>query len=437
MFFYMETFGCQMNKYDSELMRVSFESEGYIYTNNKMDADIIVFNTCSVRNTAERRAISRIREARAHKKKAVMVLAGCMAQKNGNTFISKNIVDVVIGPYQTPSAGKIVAGFLNGSFSGLNISQNIPDFASRFNERLIPDGISHKWHSYVTITHGCDNYCTYCIVPYVRGKLISFPSSEIIQYIQKLVENGIVSITLLGQNVNQYGNDINDINFFSLLDKIASIHGLHRIVFLTSHPKDFTEDIIKVIKDHKNISRGIHLPLQSGSNKILSKMNRKYTIDHYRNLIDIIQKHLGMDYSISTDLIVGFPDETDNDFEYTMNAIEEFRFGDAFTYVYSSREGTVAAKFDDDIPYNVKIERLNRLIKRQTEITSEKRKERIGKVENVIIEDINLKNDKCYFGKTSYDFPIVIENTNLNPGSIINAIVDKCQGTTLVGSLVS
>ncbi|HNX59490.1 MAG TPA: radical SAM protein, partial [Spirochaetota bacterium] len=231
-----------MNINDSELMDLSMSSEGFERTASKSDADIIIFNTCSVRNTAERRATARIRETRAHNKKALIVLAGCMAQRTGSDFISKRYSDITVGPYQTPVIGKILREYISGSGSRIHTSLSETDFSSRIADNIVTTSVNTPWHAYVTITHGCENFCTYCIVPYVRGKLISFKSTAIIEYVKRLLDNGVNSITLLGQNVDQYGQDNGEIPFHSLLSTIASIRGIERLQFMTSHPKDFSED---------------------------------------------------------------------------------------------------------------------------------------------------------------------------------------------------
>lgn len=434
--FFIETFGCQMNINDSELMDMSMSSEGFERTVSKNDADIIIFNTCSVRSTAERRATARIRETRAHKKKSLIVLAGCMAQRTGSEFISKRYADITVGPYQTPIIGRILKAYISGSGSRIHSSLSETEFSSRIPESIAPITGNTPWHAYVTITHGCENFCTYCIVPYVRGKLISFKSSAIIEYVRKLLDNGVNSITLLGQNVDQYGQDNGEIPFYSLLDRIASIRGIERLQFMTSHPKDFSEDIVKVIRDHSNISRGIHLPLQSGSDTVLSRMNRSYTLSKYFELVDIIKKHLGNEYALSSDFIVGFPGETDTEFRSTLSAVEKIRFSESFTYAYSPRQGTKAISFEDDIPQEIKIARLNELIALQRQITSEFRKSRIGRRDRVIVEKSNSGLNDEYFGKTSLNDPVIIKADNIIAGSVIEIEVIGSKGTTLYGSII-
>ncbi|MGL4369902.1 MAG: MiaB/RimO family radical SAM methylthiotransferase, partial [Spirochaetota bacterium] len=291
--FFIETFGCQMNKSDSELIEISLESEGFIPSPSWEGADIVVFNTCSVRQHAEDRATARIREARAHLPKGgVLVLAGCMAQRTGDDFIKRKWADIVVGPYQSPEIGRMVKEIIGRKKSAVALSQNLDSFVPRLDPALASRVEQSPRHRWVTITHGCENFCTYCIVPYVRGKLISFPSASILSYIDRLIEKEIHEVTLLGQNVNQYGQDNGDIPFYSLLEKVAQKKGIARVNFLTSHPKDFCEDTVRVIRDNGNISRGIHLPLQSGSDAVLARMNRKYTWSHYLTIIETIEREL-------------------------------------------------------------------------------------------------------------------------------------------------
>ena len=286
----IETFGCQMNKSDSELMELSLEAEGFEKAAELYDADVVVYNTCSVRQRAEDHVTAKIRETKAHLRKgSVIVLAGCMAQRTGEDFIKRRWADLVVGPYQSPRIGSLVTELLKGKIkSKVFVSQETSDFAARLDDQIAGRKEETPHHRWVTITHGCENFCTYCIVPYVRGKLISFPSASILTHIDTLIRQGITEITLLGQNVNQYGQDNGDLTFYKLLEAVAAKPGLVRVGFLTSHPKDFCEDTVKVIRDNPVISRGIHLPLQSGSDEILKKMNRQYSWAHYLSLVETI-----------------------------------------------------------------------------------------------------------------------------------------------------
>ena len=284
----------------------------------------------------------------------------------------------------------------------------------------------------MTITHGCENFCSYCIVPVVRGKLISFPSHRILDYIRLLAGNGTREITLLGQNVNQYGTDNNDIPFHRLLESAALVPGIERINFITSHPKDFIEDILLVIRDHSNISRSIHLPLQSGSDRILGLMNRGYTIRDYLGIIEKIRALLA-DHALSTDLIVGFPGESEDEFEETLRAMEQIRFDDAFTYAYSPREGTPAFSLPESLTHVEKIARLERLIALQRGISHQKLRERIDREEETIIEGFSKKSPDRVMGRTYLNHNVVLPGSGEDIGKKIRIKIDGVSGATLRG----
>ena len=436
--FFIETFGCQMNKSDSELMRFSLENSGFTLASDEGSADILVFNTCSVREHAENRALSRIRSAKSSikKRKGLIILTGCMAQRIGKQLASDKTVDLVIGPFQSPRIGEIVAQFLDDRDRNIYLSQERGDFENRIDPKLAHSRDILPWHKWVTITHGCNNLCSYCIVPRVRGPLISFSSELIGEYVRLLSDSGITEMTLLGQNVNQYGMDSGDIPFHKLLMKVSEVDSLMRVNFLTSHPKDFDDDIIDVIKDHDNISRSIHLPLQSGSNRILSLMNRKYTIEHYMRIIEKIDRLLG-DYAISTDIIVGFPGETEEEFHQTLRAVEKIRFDDAFMYAYSPREGTSAYNLGELLTREEKTDRLKTLIALQRDISREKLRSRINHTEEIIVERISKKSADRVMGKTFLNHPVVIPGKGDDIGEKIKIKILGLRGTTLYGNRIA
>ena len=430
--FYIETFGCQMNKSDSELIRHSMLNEGFIEAPKAQDAQIRFFNTCSVRKHAEDRVLARIETAKPQisAQKGITVITGCMAQRMGDELIKSKHANIVLGPYQSPAAGKIIRSFLDGDKNNIFISQNETDFIDRLTQLQ-----TYSWKEFVTITHGCENFCSYCIVPYVRGKLISFDSTAIIKHIEKLTQKGVTEITLLGQNVNQYGQDSSDISFAQLLKQTAQIE-LARIHFLTSHPKDFSDDIIQVIADNKSIARSIHLPLQSGSNKILNLMNRKYTLEQYANIFEKI-KMISNDFSVTTDLIVGYPNESEEDFNETLDAVKTLQFDDAFMYAYSPREGTQAFNLQETINRKEKISRLNTLIETQRSISLKKLQNRIGKIEEFIPEKISKKHKKELMGKTSFNHPAIIQGSEEDLGKILKIKISSVKGSTLYAEKIS
>lgn len=428
--FTIVTFGCQMNKSDSELIEVSLTQEGFV--KSKTYGDIIIFNTCSVRKHAEDRALSHIIEARNAYKQSIIVVAGCMAQRLRHELRNTYGVDLVVGPYQSPAIGTIIKNYIQNQDIHEYISQNVNDFSSRIHPLLVSHKDELPWHKWVTISHGCENYCAYCIVPYVRGKLISFPSQQIIDYCKLLIDNGITEITLLGQNVNQYGQDSADIPFYSLLEKVAKLPGLYKLNFLTSHPKDFNKEILLVIKDNPVIARSIHLPLQSGSDTILQAMNRQYTMKHYYSIIEAIQTLLPMS-SISTDLIVGFPGETEKDFEHTITAVRTIQFDEAFTYKYSPREGTYAYTLSDSVPDTIKQERLDILIHTVREISQKRLMNHIHTTTDMIVERISKKSDNEVMGKTIYNHPVIIKGGKEDIGKKYTVTIVSLKGSTLYG----
>lgn len=436
--FHIETFGCQMNKNDSELMALSLQEHGFMPADDSLHADISIFNTCSVREHAENRVISRIRSQRKKifDKNGIIVVAGCMAQRIGGELIDKKLADMVIGPYQSPEIGRLLRLHLEDRSRQYFLSQEISDFSGRINPGLYRISDTPAWHKWVTITHGCENYCSYCIVPSVRGRLISFPSGQILDYIRLLASHGIKEITLLGQNVNQYGTDNNDMPFHKLLESTAGIAGIERINFITSHPKDFSDDILRVIGDHQNISRSIHLPLQSGSDRVLKLMNRRYARSDYMKIVEKIRYHLAS-YSLSTDLIVGFPGESEVEFRETLSAVETIRFDDAFTYAYSPREGTPACSLNETLTREEKIARLERLIALQRSISRLKLNDRINRVEDTIIERFSKKSPGRVMGRTYLNHIVVTDGSKDDIGKKIRIKIDGVLGATLQGTRIA
>ena len=427
-----------MNQNDSELISLSLTEKGMTSSDSLDDANIIIYNTCSVRENAEKRVIAKIKNKKKTIKdnKGIIIVTGCMAQRIGEKLIKEKLADLVIGPYQSPHISDILDIYLKSNKENIFLSQEMEDFSGRINTRLSEHKNKTPWHRWVTITHGCENNCTYCIVPSVRGKLISIPSPTIIDYIKILTHNGVKEVTLLGQNVNQYGQDNDDIKFPKLLEEIAQIDGLVRINFLTSHPKDFSEDIIKVIRDNPNISRSIHLPMQSGSNKTLKRMNRQYTIENYLSFIELLNKHLN-DYAISTDLIVGFPGETEEDYQETIEIVKRIKFDEAFMYAYSPREGTPAFKLKESLTEKIKQERLQNLIDVQREIAHNKLKKRIGTIEDIIVEKVSKKSSSQIYARSFLNHSIVLPGNSDEVGKLMRIKIESISGSTLQATRVA
>lgn len=437
--FFIETFGCQMNKGDSDLMALSLIKNGFQTADCAEKADVLIFNTCSVRHHAENRALSRIRSARRDFHPAagrLLVAAGCMAQRTGHELIKKDLADLVVGPYRSPVVGDIVQGYMAGNPCRSFLSLERNDLIRRIGPEWVTGRDPAPWHTWVTITHGCGNFCSYCIVPYVRGPLVSFHSGDILNYIARCAERGTREITLLGQNVNQYGMDSGDMPFSRLLAHAAAVPGIVKVNFLTSHPMDFSAEIIEVIRDHENISRSIHLPLQSGSDEILARMNRKYGIRDYLKLVDRVRERLEH-HSLSTDLIVGFPGETGRDYELTLEAVRAIRFDEAFMYAYSPRSGTAATELPETISRIEKMDRLRRLIEIQRSISREKLISRINCTEEIIVEGLSRKSDREVMGRSFLNHPVIIPGEQKEIGEKIRVTIRGIRGSTLYGERIA
>lgn len=396
------TYGCQMNLHESEKISGILSGMGMSAVNEPENADVVVFNTCCIRDTAERRAlgnIGKMKELKKKNKNLIIVVTGCMTQQNGfaeNMKERYQYVDVILGTHNISDLENQIRIRLEKKkrvAAVLDTDGYIDDETTPVTRTSFPN-------AWVNINYGCNNFCTYCIVPYVRGRERSRDMKSIISECEKLINDGYKEITLLGQNVNSYGNDVPDenVNFANLLREVAKIDGKFRIRFMTSHPKDLTEDVVKAIRDNDKICNNIHLPIQAGSNSVLKNMNRRYTREHYLGLIDMIRRYLP-DCGITTDIMVGFPYETEEDFLDTMDIVEKVRFSTAFTFIYSVRKGTKAAEMPQ-IPYEIKQNRIKRLIARQNEITEEISKDYVGNVYEILVEGMQEKKNGYVVGRT-------------------------------------
>lgn len=396
------TYGCQMNLHESEKISGILSGMGMSAVNEPENADVVVFNTCCIRDTAERRAlgnIGKMKELKKKNKNLLIVVTGCMTQQNGfaeNMKERYQYVDVILGTHN-------ISDLENQIRIRLEKKKRVAaviDTDGYIDDETTPVTRTSFPNAWVNINYGCNNFCTYCIVPYVRGRERSRDMKSIISECEKLINDGYKEITLLGQNVNSYGNDVPDenVNFANLLREVAKIDGKFRIRFMTSHPKDLTEDVVKAIRDNDKICNNIHLPIQAGSNSVLKNMNRRYTREHYLGLIDMIRRYLP-DCGITTDIMVGFPYETEEDFLDTMDIVEKVRFSTAFTFIYSVRKGTKAAEMPQ-IPYEIKQNRIKRLIARQNEITEEISKDYVGNVYEILVEGMQEKKTGYVIGRT-------------------------------------
>ncbi len=427
---YFKTFGCQMNVYDSEYLGSLFVSSlNFQITNSLQDADVIVVNTCSVRKHAEDREesfIGKLKNIKIKNEKLKIVIIGCFAQKLKQELKNKfPFVDLIIGPLEYEYLPEII----NSEF-GISIT----------NQRHL--NLFNKISVFVSIMTGCNNFCSYCIVPYVRGREKSRDIEDILNEIKILLENGVKEITLIGQNVNSYycehlapstGITLK-IKFSNLLEKIANIEHNTRfwIRFLTNHPKDMNLDIIEVIKKYPNISKHIHLPLQSGSNRILKLMNRNYTVEKYKELVNVIRKEVD-NVSITTDLIVGFPSETEQDFKDTLDAVKEIQFDAAFVFKYSPREGTKAYELKNDVPQEIKEKRHFELLSLCEKNAYEKNKKYIGNSLEVLVVS---KNKDIYIGKTLNNKTVEIKSKEDILGKFLNVKITDIKVHTLIGELL-
>ena len=407
--FFIKTFGCQMNERDSEIMAQSLAGYGYIKGMDIEDVDLVILNTCSIRAKAEQKVLSLLgylRKAKQKKTSMKICVAGCVAQQEGPRLLERMPhVDLVVGTQhiyhlgkhlqRVAAEGSLVITELRNDYQ---IPQFLPEFSTTRQSEEAPPA-PPPFSRFVTIMQGCNNYCTYCVVPYTRGREISRKVNDIIDEIKSLIEDGVKEITLLGQNVNSYGRtnsvtaDGAPFTFSELLREVSGVAGLARLRFTTSNPKDLTDELIRSFRDVKNLCPQFHLPVQSGSDRILQRMNRKYSVDQYLKKVDKLHEYLP-GIALTTDVIVGFPGETDEDFAGTMALLEKVRFHGSFSFKYSDRPGTRASEFADKVDEAVKTERLSRFQRRQDQISFERNREYIGTIKEVMIEECGGKGPR-------------------------------------------
>ncbi|WP_299983832.1 tRNA (N6-isopentenyl adenosine(37)-C2)-methylthiotransferase MiaB [Desulfobacula sp.] len=440
---YIYTIGCQMNVYDSEKLASILNSYGFEKTDDMDKADIVVCNTCSIRHKAEEKAFSflgRFAKIKKRKPHLITVMAGCVAQQEGKkAFDRVPHLDIVLGTQAFSRFGQYIDAVKSGKQRVVDtkdsqmIYESLPD-TSCFDE--------NKISRFVTIMQGCDNFCTYCVVPYVRGRERSRKPESIVEEISLLAKSGVKEVTLLGQNVNSYGQKEGQISFVQLLAKINEINGIHRIRFATSHPKDLSMDLVYAIRDLDKVCNHLHLPVQSGSNKILKKMNRGYTREKYMDRISDLKKQCP-DIALSTDIIVGFPSETNEDFNDTMNLLREIEFDSIYAFAYSDRSSAPAAKFSEQIDEKEKRERLNNLLQLQEQYTGKKNKELIGKTLEVLVEGKSVKkrdgfkqileNLEQMVGRNESNKIVHFPSEHVNIGDIIKIRIEDAYPHSLWG----
>lgn len=447
MFYKITTYGCQMNVHESEKIAGLLEGIGYTENNDGV-FDIVVFNTCCIRDTAEKRALGNIGILKSEKKKnpnLIIAVVGCMAQQEGMPTIIKEqypYVDIVLGTrnisYLPIEIEKVLLNRKtkrknDKKYRGYNLE--LPSNYLDIDEKN-PQLRTSFPNAWVNIIYGCNNFCTYCIVPYVRGREISRDINNILEEVTTCVNNGYKEITLLGQNVNSYGNDLDDtnINFATLLKEIDKISGEFRVRFMTSHPKDLNDEIIDAMANSTKICNNLHLPIQAGSNKVLNDMNRKYSREHYLQIIEKLRKAMP-NIAITTDIMVGFPTESEEDFLDTMDIIEKVRFSSAFTFIFSARKGTPANDMQQ-IPYQIKQERLSRLIALQNKITKEQSQDYINGVYEVLAEDFAPKHKDMLCGRTESGRLVCFEAKECDIGKLLKIKIHSARSSSLIGKIV-
>ena len=435
--YYIVTYGCQMNVHESEKIAGLLRSLGCDAARSEEEADIIVFNTCCIRENAENHAfgnIGALKKLKRQKKDLIIAVGGCMTQEKGKTDVLKEkfpFIDVIFGTLNLEELPALIEEKRRAKKRIIKIREKEGEIV----EGMQPFRTSFP-NAWVNIAYGCNNFCSYCIVPYVRGRERSRKADNIIAEVQSLVDQGYKEITLLGQNVNSYGNDLQDgSNFADLLDKAASIGGKFRLRFMTNHPKDFTEDVVRVMKKHVGkICRLVHLPVQSGSNEILKRMNRRYTAEKYLEEIRML-KTLIPEAEVTTDIIVGFPGETEEDYLKTEELVKNADFASAFTFVYSKRSGTKAAEMPDQIPEEVSKNRIMRLVELVNSKTREKSEKYVGKTVEILCEDYDEKK-KAYLGRDEFGRMAYFSYPKNIIGKFVNVRVTGANGISLTSEVV-
>ena len=417
------TFGCQLNENDSEKIAGMVENLGYEKTDDLSKCDLVVFNTCCVRENAEERLFGKIGEIKKLKEErgTIIAIGGCMMQEEHileKIKKSYKYIDLVFGTHTLNKFEEDLKKIIEDKKK----IRDVIDIDGEVIEGL-PIKRNDKFKASVSIMYGCNNFCSYCIVPYVRGRERSRKKEDILKEVEFLAKEGYKEITLLGQNVNSYdGGD--GYKFSNLLYDVCKIEGIERIRFISPHPKDFTDDVIKAIKDNKKISRIVHLPLQSGSTKVLKEMNRKYTKEQYLALAEKMRKEIP-DILFSTDIIVGFPGETEEDFEDTLDVVRRINYEQIFMFIYSRRVGTVANKMENQIPEEIKHKRFERLKKLYDDNVSKNNEKFIGKVEKILVDGESKNNENMLTGRNDANKVIIFEGSKDLIGKMINVKITE------------
>jgi len=432
-----------MNKLDSDNIAGGLEKQGYQMVNNEQEADIILFNTCSVRESAEERAYANLRILKNLKDKKpdlIIGLIGCLAEKDKTDALTRiPYLDLICGPNQETNIPQMIEEIIKTRRTIVRTGdEGQAGKATICNPPAVypahRGAISNSFSAYVLAMRGCDNFCSYCVVPYLRGRETSRPVAEIVNEVKLLAEKGVKEITLLGQNITAYGKNTAD-NLSELLQAVNEISGVERIRFITSHPSFVTEELFEVIRDLPKVCPHLHIPAQSGSNKILKAMNRRYTREDYLWIIDK-GRYLVPDIEFASDFIVGFPGETEEDFQETVALLKEARFLNSFIFKYSTRPGTRAGKLKDDIPYSVKQERNKILLEVQSRISLEKNRAMTGKIVEVLVEGKSKNNPAKQAGRTRQNHIVIIESPDSLTGQFVKVKITDATALSLRGEVV-
>ena len=431
------TFGCQMNARDSEKLAGILEQVGYVEASDEEKADFVIYNTCTVRENANQRVYGHLGQlGRAKKKNPYMMigLCGCMMQEPHVVEKLKKsypFVDLIFGTHNIYKFAELLATRLESGRMVIDIWKDTDKIVED-----LPVERKYPFKSGVNIMFGCNNFCSYCIVPYVRGRERSRDPKAIIREIERLVADGVVEVMLLGQNVNSYGKNLEEpMTFAQLLKEIEKIDGLERIRFMTSHPKDLSDELIEVMGNSKKICKHLHLPVQSGSSRILQKMNRRYTKEQYLTLVDKIRAAVP-DISLTTDIIVGFPGETEEDFRETLDVVRKVRYDSAFTFIYSKRSGTPAAVMEDQVPEEVVKDRFNRLLKEVQDISAEVCAVHEGTVQTALVECRNDHDEHLMTGRLSNNLLVHFPGDESLIGKLVDVRLDECRGFYYIGEML-
>lgn len=434
-YFYIITYGCQMNVHESEKIAGILAELGYKNCSAPEEADIVVFNTCCIRENAENHAFGNIgmfKKLKSIRRDMIIAVGGCMTQQMGkaeNLHEKFPYVDIIFGTHNLNNLKNLIAEKMNSKKPVIEICESDGEIYE--GENPLRTSYPNAW---VNITYGCNNFCSYCIVPYVRGRERSRKAENILSEVKNLISLGYKEITLLGQNVNSYGNGTDEPSFPELLASIAELDGKFRLRFMTSHPKDFSEELARVIAEHPKICNCVHLPVQSGSDRILKAMNRRYTAAQYLEKVETLKKYVP-DCAITTDIIVGFPGETDEDFNDTINLVKKVNFHSAFTFVYSKRDGTVAAKMENQVPEEVSKARIMELVDTVNGLTRKHSLRYVGKQTEILCEDYDAKRG-VYLGRDEYGRMGYFKSDENVIGEFVTIKINEANGVSLYGERI-